>query len=282
MRVAFLHTLREAFQRRMSLVLLAVCLISAIFYVIQFRFETGPDGQVTVPAVMEQREVLPDGQVVSRTVVIQRPLHLFMNENMPGQLNFTGFFWLILGALAAVPLITSFHETGWVELLVSKNISRWELLLGRYLAAFAQFAAALLLVCGVPALHVWMGTGISTLPFLKGVVLILFGYACTLAFSTLLAVLQPSVGLVAVVTFAQLGLSPVLAQRQDQFKELPSVRVIADFLYHVLPKNDELRRMSIDVFYSNPVESWAPLWSSAIFLVVTLAAACLIFQRKSL
>lgn len=265
MRVAFLHTLREAFQRRMSLALLLVCVITAIVYVMQFRFAAGADGQITVLTAM--------GPISAEA---------FIKFNMPGQLNFTGVWWLILGALAAVPLVTSFHETGWVELLVSKRVARWQLLLGRYLAAFAQFAVALLLVCGVPALHVWMGTGISTWPFLKGVGLILFGYACTLALSTLAAVLQPNVGLVSVLTFAQLGLSPLLAERHDQFKELPAMQGLTSFLYWVLPKNNELMRMSIDVFYSNPVESWAPLWSSAIFLVVALAAACLIFQRKSL
>lgn len=282
MEVAFLHTIREAFHRRMSLILLVVCLVTAIYYVFQVRFVTTPDGQVVVPTVMDRPETTPDGRVVMRTVVVERPVRSFMNENLPGQLNFTGFFWLILGALSAVPLVTSFHETGWVGLLVSKRVARWELLLGRYLAALVQFAVALLLVCGVPALHVWLGTGNSTAPFLKGVGLILFGYACTLAFSTLLAVLQPNVGLVAVVTFVQLGLSPLLAQREDQFKEHPALRGLADFLYWVLPKNDELRVMAIDMYYGTAVDSWTPLWASAIVLVVSLSAACLIFQRKSL
>lgn len=262
---AFLHTIREAFQRRMSLVLLAVSLMAAGYYVMLFRFERAADGSVLV-----------------QTAVGLISLQEFLNFNLPGQLNHIGTFWLLLGALAAVPLLTSFHEKGWVELLVSKGVARWELLLGRYAAAFLQFAATLLLVCGVPAIHVWMGAGVSTWPFVKGAGLILIGYGATLALATLLAVIQPKVGLVSVLVFAQVFLSPLLTDRKDHFKEMPALEGVAGFFHSLLPRNDELRRMSIDIFYNQPVDSWTPLWATAIVLVVTLGAACVIFQRKSL
>lgn len=262
---ALLHTIREAFQRRMSLVLLAVSVMAAGYYVMLFRFEKAADGSVLV-----------------QTAVGLISLQEFLSFNLPGQLNHIGTFWLLLGSLSAVPLLTSFQEKGWVELLVSKGVARWELLLGRYVAAFLQFAATLVLVCGVPAMHVWLGAGVSTWPFVKGAALILTGYAATLALATLLAVIQPKLGLVSVLVFAQVFLSPLLTDRKDHFREMPALEKVADYFYALLPRNDELRRMSIDLFYNNPVDSWTPLWATLVVLVVTLGLACLLFQRKSL
>jgi hypothetical protein len=116
----------------------------------------------------------------------------------------------------------------------------------------------------------------------KGAGLILIGYGATLALATLLAVLQPKVGLVSVLVFAQVFLSPLLTDRKDHFKEMPALEGVAGFFHSLLPRNDELRRMSIDIFYNQPVDSWTPLWASIIVLLVTLTAACILFQRKSL
>ena len=56
---------------------------------------------------------------------------------------------------------------------------------------------------------------------------------------------------------------------------------ITSFLYYVLPKTSDVSVIIRRLILDQPVESWMPVWSTAIFGVVVLGLGLWRFQRRS-
>jgi hypothetical protein len=52
-------------------------------------------------------------------------------------------------------------------------------------------------------------------------------------------------------------------------------------LYYALPKVFDLGTMLTKIVQEKPIDSWMPVWSTAIFGVVCLAAGLYTFQKKN-
>lgn len=269
--LAIIHqTLREAVGRRMGIALLLVAVITSIVYVTNIRFPRAATGEVMV-------QQGPNSA----------PVEMFIRFNYPSQINFSGLWWMILGVVAAAPLLTSFLEKGWHELQLTKGVARWQVLLGRYLGAVLLFAASLVFFHGVPAFHVWIGTGYKPWDFLLGVLLLLLSFASLLALMTAIAALVPNPhpGYPMIAGLAQIVLSRLLADTTDLYNTFTNFRDVAplfNFVHDVLPRNTELLWAGIDLVHTGRAESWAPVWATLVFTVVTLALACVILHRRSL
>ena len=84
------------------------------------------------------------------------------------------------------------------------------------------------------------------------------------------------------VTFGLMLLSPILAQTKLMEKLLSSEssRTLWKSLYYVFPKVFDLGKMTLDLVRGKPVESWVPVWTSALFAVVVLSAGLFLFSRR--
>jgi len=264
------HTLREAAGRRMGIALLVVAALTSIVYVTNIRFAQAATGEIMV-------QQGPNSA----------PVEMFVRFNYPSQINFSGLWWLILGVVASAPLLTSFLESGWHELQLTKGVARWQMLLGRYVGALLLFTASLIFFHVVPALHVWLGTGYPPWGFLLAVLLVLLSFASLLALMTVIAASQPNPhpGYPMIAGLSQIVLSRLLADPTDLYNTFTNFREVAPLftaIHGVLPRNTELLWAGIDLVHSGRVESWAPVWATLAFTVVALALACAILHRRSL
>ena len=268
MGTVFLHTLRESLLRRIGAVYIGVGFVVFLIYVSSNRFLTQPDGSIVVQT--------------GRHFI---PAETFFRNNLEALLMFAAGLWLFLGLFAAAPLLSSFLEPGWAELLFSKGIARWKILLARCAGATVIFLFALLWFPIAPALYVAARTGISPAPFLVGLLYVVYSFLAVLALLALVAAAQPNTGLLVIVGFAQLFLSRVLAQRDFQiYDSITSdwARWLIEWGYRILPKTSELHQLALNYFRFGARVDWWPVWSTAVFSVAAMALASWLLHRRNI
>jgi ABC-type transport system involved in multi-copper enzyme maturation permease subunit len=209
-------------------------------------------------------------------------IHLLVRQVHGGVAAFLYSAGMFLAVFASSGLIPTVFEPGRIELLLSKPVHRYHILLGRYLGNLLVVAANLFYLVVAVWLIFGVKTGIWTPGFLYSAVLTLFVFAVLLTVVLLVAVLTESAGVATMVTFGLIILSPIVAQRAMLERLLSSAwsRALARVLYYVFPKVFDLGRMTRAVVMGQPAGGWMPLWTSAVFAAAMLSLALYAFSRR--
>jgi ABC-type transport system involved in multi-copper enzyme maturation permease subunit len=192
-------------------------------------------------------------------------------------------FGLFLAVFASAGLIPTIFEPGRIELLLSKPVHRYHILLGRYLGNLLVIAFNMLYL----VLSVWIILGIKTEiwthQFLYSAGLTIFVFAVLLTIVLFVAVLSESAVLATMVTFGVMIAGLIVAQKSTIERLLPSEwsRDVVRVLYYALPKVWDLGNIGRKLVTGVPIEDWMPVWSSALFGVVVLGAGLLVFSRRN-
>jgi ABC-type transport system involved in multi-copper enzyme maturation permease subunit len=192
-------------------------------------------------------------------------------------------FGMLLAVLASAGLIPTVFEPGRVELLLSKPVERYHILLGRYAGNLLLIALNIF----YPVLALWtifgVKTGIWTPGFLWSSVLTLFMFAVYLSVVLLIGVLWESAVVATMVTFGLMIISVIVYNRIAIAKLLSSEisRNMVRGLYYALPKAVDIGQMVRHIVLGQAIDSWMPVWSTAIFGLVCLTGGLYIFQRKN-
>ncbi|HUS05829.1 MAG TPA: ABC transporter permease subunit [Bryobacteraceae bacterium] len=196
-----------------------------------------------------------------------------------------GFLYTVgmfLAVFASAGLIASVLEPGRIELLLSKPVSRVHILLGRFLGNVLIVAAIIsYLIVGV-WLILGFKTGIWSGRFLVTIGMTVGMFAVLLTVVVLTGVIWESTALSTMVPVAMMLISPILAQNKIAERLLSSEwsRDAWNGLYYTLPKVYDFGRITHALVLRQPVESWMPLWSSAIFGAIVLSAGLYVFARR--
>ena len=191
-------------------------------------------------------------------------------------------FGLFLAVFVSGGLTPSLLEPGRIELVLSKPVARWQILLGRYVG--------ILLVVGVNIAYLVLGvwlilstkTGVWNPVFLSTIGISLFIFAVMLTVVMLIGVLWDSTAVAIMVAVALMFISPILAQEKVAVKLLSSEwsRWLWKALYHSLPKIHDLGVMQLDLVRHQRVGDLLPVWTSLAFGLVILGTALWRFERR--
>ena len=189
---------------------------------------------------------------------------------------------MFLSLFASAGLVPSLLEPGRIELLLSKPVARWHLLLGRYLGNVLIVAANTTWLVGGVWLIFGIKTGVWTPQFLVAIASTVFLFCVMLTVVFLVGVLFDSTALAIMVPVALMIISPILAQEKTAVKLLSSewARSLWKGLYHALPKVFDIGHMTLNLVRHEPVESLLPLWTTAAFGAVMLGFALWHFERR--
>ncbi len=194
------------------------------------------------------------------------------------------YIWgTFLAVFASSGLIPSVLEPGRIGLLLSKPVSRPMLLIGRYVGNLLVVSVNNTYLIGAIWIIIGIKTDIWYTTFLYAIPLTILIFAVLLSVVVFIGVISESAALSVMVAAALMLISAVLAQRKIVVQLLSSEwsRNLWQGLYWVLPKVYDLARALHDLILKETAPSWAaPLWTSALFGIVILSAAILIFQRK--
>jgi len=190
---------------------------------------------------------------------------------------------MFLAVFASAGLIPTIFEPGRIELLLSKPVERYHILLGRYLGNLLVVAFNICYLVVAVWLIFGAKTGVWTVGFLWSAALTIFVFAVLLTVVLLVSVLWESAVVATMVTFALMIVSTILAQRKLIEKLLSSEwsRNVVRALYYALPKVFDLGRISRELVMGKAVDQWMPLWSSALFGAILLSAALYVFSRRN-
>lgn len=261
------HTLLESIHRKIGLVLLGIAALVPLAVLSLFRFETLADG--SLQAVLIHERLGPAAE--------------FVPAALGTLLQLTSGLLLFLVMFAAAPMLTTYMERGWVDLLVSKGVERWKMLLGRYGGGLGLFLVAILLMNGGVALYFWARTGYAPGRFVVSLGLLTLSFAALLALMAVMAMLQASTAILIVVGFMQLILSSLLANREQLYRVISAgwAQWIIEWLYRLLPKNSELHSEAASYLQNGSMESWWAAGTTLAFVGAALGLAYWLFHRKS-
>lgn len=189
---------------------------------------------------------------------------------------------LFLSIFATANLVPVMLEKGYVDLLLSKPLSRPALFLGRYLGALSVVCINLLYLVG----GVWLLLGWKTGVWKSGLpaagLVILLTYAVLLGFMMLVGVVTGSSSITIMLSYFLFPLTAFLSARDNLTVMLTSKTAVAviDGLYLLLPKIAGMGRIMSELTMERPVTSFAPIGSSIIFGATCLALGTVYFSRK--
>ncbi|MEM6335930.1 MAG: ABC transporter permease subunit, partial [Bacteroidota bacterium] len=237
-----------------------------------------------IPAEQQVQSQGDDGQV--ETEIIEtfgagnalRNLVIGISQFTAGAAYWIG---LLLALFATAPLMVSLQNTGTIDVLLSKPLSRSKLLTGRLVGVFTAVAILITYLMGAVWLVMSLKSGIWYPKFLMsiGVVILMFGVMYGVV--TLVSVLSQSTALALIVTYGLIFASIILSVREQLEPQInPPWRSIYVGLYHLLPNFTEVTKTVAQLAGQEPVPGWYPLLSSVLFGLVMYAASYAIFQRK--
>jgi ABC-type transport system involved in multi-copper enzyme maturation permease subunit len=201
------------------------------------------------------------------------------------QTTLAGFLFgvgLFLSIFATANLVPVMLEKGYVDLLLSKPLSRAALFLGRYLGALSIVAINLFyLVAGV-WLVLGVKTGIWRAQLLLAGLIILLMYAVLLGFMMLVGVLTRSSSITIMLSYFLFPLTVFLAFRESVTVILRTrlMVILLDALYWILPKISEVGALMGRLAAGKSPGSLAPLLSSALFGAGCLLLGAFYFSKK--
>jgi ABC-type transport system involved in multi-copper enzyme maturation permease subunit len=192
-------------------------------------------------------------------------------------------FGMLLAILASAGLIPTIFEPGRIELLLSKPVSRTHILLGRYLGNLLVIAANMF----YPVLAVWIifgiKTGVWTPGFLYSSLLTVFMFGIYLAIIVIVGVQWESAVVATMITFAVIVISIIVNFQSSLERLLTSEwsRDVVRGLYYVLPKGVDIGKMMTNIIKGQPIDSWMPFWTTALFGLACLGGGLYIFEKKN-
>jgi len=262
-------TFREAFARKIFWGLFGLSTLMILFFLFLLKIDLVEGATATISLFGRTTSRLNDVDQLVRGVYA-------------GIATFLYTWGMFLAVFASAGLIPSVLEPGRIELLLSKPVSRTHILLGRYLGN------VLVISCNVVflVLGIWIilgfKTGIWSPSFLISIATTIFIFAVLLSIVVLIGVLFDSAALSTMVSVFFMILSPILAQTSTMMRLLSSEwsRQLWRALYYATPKVYDIGRITLNVIQNRTFNDYMPIWSSALFAAVVMAAALHIFSRR--
>lgn len=263
-------TFREAFARKIFWGLFALSTALIIFFLFLMRIDIVEGANATVSLFGSSNGRIKD---IRRIV-----------DDVYGSIAMFLYTWaMFLSVFASGGLIPSILEPGRIELLLSKPVSRWHILLGRYAGNLLVVGSNIIYL----VLSVWIIFGVKTGiwggQFLVAIGTTIFAFAVLLTVIVLVGVLFDSAAVAIMVTVGLMIANPILAQTDTAVRLLSSEwsRNLWRVFYYALPKVWDIGRLTLNIVVErSAADAWMPIWTSAVFGAVMLSAALFVFSRR--
>ncbi|NOX65820.1 MAG: ABC transporter permease subunit [Chlorobi bacterium] len=212
----------------------------------------------------------------SLNITIARGLKLFITVPLFGG----GLFISIFSVANFIPQMT---EKGSIDLLLSKPVSRAQIILGKFFGGTVMvFVNIAYLVIGL-----WILIGFKfgdwDPSFLLTIFTITFAFALLYALVILTGIITKSSVISMIVSYLIFFIfSPVLANRESIFSFFGSsvLEFVGEFLHYIIPQTSELSTITSDLATGKGLLSVEPIVTSFVLLIVFLTVSIMIFNKK--
>jgi ABC-2 type transport system permease protein len=191
---------------------------------------------------------------------------------------------LIFCIISSASFIPSMVDKGTIDLLLSKPLSRFNILLSKYIGAVVFVGISLVYFIGAIWLILSVKSGFWNFNFLYTILSLTFAFAVMYSIVVLIGLTtQSSIIAILVNLFLLFVLCPVLAARETvifSFVHNEVVRFVFNFFYYIFPKPGEINDITIKLIASEPVTSWQPVITSFLFCAAVMSFSVYYFSKK--
>jgi ABC-type transport system involved in multi-copper enzyme maturation permease subunit len=191
---------------------------------------------------------------------------------------------LIFCIISAASFIPSMVEKGNIDLLISKPLSRFTILISKYLGAVLFVAVSLIYFIGAIWLILSMKSGFWNFSFLFTILSLTITFAVMYSIVVFIGLTAQSAVIgILVNLFLLFVLCPLLAARETiifSFITNEVVRFVFNFFYYIFPKPVEINEITVRLITGEPVTSWQPLITTLLFGIVMMAYSVYYFTKK--
>ena len=262
------YTLREAFARKVFIFFAAISVVFLIGLVVVFSL-------VNTDSILSSMD--PSGKEMVLEQVITK-IQLMITAPLSN-------LCLLLAIFSSASFIPIMLEKGNIDLLLSKPVSRTQLLLGKYLGGtLVVFINIAFLIMGA-----WIIISLKfsywNFNFLLVIHVITFTFAVLYSVVVLFGILfRSSVPGMMIAYFIFLILSPAIYFIKLQLQTLTGkevLKTIVDGLYYFIPKTSELMgTINSNVGQGKAIGDIQPVLSSFLFLILTMFFSDFILKKK--
>lgn len=180
--------------------------------------------------------------------------------------------------------IPSMLEKGSIDLLLSKPISRPQIILGKFSGGVLLIFASLVYLLGAVWIIVSAKSGYWYFPFLTTILWLTFSFAVIYSVVILIGLLTQSTVLTIIINiFLVFVITPLLGSRETVlygFITNGTIQFILNLVYYILPKPGDLNVISKSLLQGEAVKSWQPLITSFLLMVTCLSVSIFYFKKK--
>jgi len=191
---------------------------------------------------------------------------------------------LIFCIISSASFIPSMVDKGTIDLMLSKPLSRFSILMSKYLGAVTFVGVSLIYFVGAIWLILSLKSGFWNFSFLFTILSLTFAFAVMYSIVVLIGLTtQSTVIAILVNLFLLFVLCPILASREAvifTFVNNEAIRFVFNFLYYIFPKPGEINDITIRLIAREPVESWQPVITSFLFSAAVMAYSAYYFSKK--
>ena len=192
-------------------------------------------------------------------------------------------YWIVivLGIFSAAPLFARLLESGHVDLLLSKPMSRIQLFSGHVLGVLLMVSVLAVYLFGAVWLVLSIKLGVWNAKFLLSILVLVGMFAVLYGVVALLTVWTESTALALIVTYGAIFVSLFLAARTPIYQALGTVGDAAfGTLYYLVPNFAEIGAIAAQLLHGDPITRWEALASTAVVGVLLYLGAGFWFSRR--
>lgn len=191
---------------------------------------------------------------------------------------------LIFCIISSASFIPSMVDKGTIDLLISKPLSRFSILMAKYLGAVIFVGVSLIYFIGAIWLILSLKSGFWNFSFLFTILSLTFAFAVMYSIVVYIGLTtQGSVIAILVNLFLLFVICPILGNREAVIFPLvtnEAVRFIFTFFYYILPKPGEINDITIKLITREAVDSWQPVITSFLFCAALMSYSVYYFSKK--
>ncbi len=197
-----------------------------------------------------------------------------------------GFMLFILFIILVSSFIPSMLKEGYIDLILSKPISRTRIIFAHFIAGLLFVFLALLIFVGVVWLIISAKTGIWHFKFLFSIVwmTLVFSvlYSTVIFFATItkssIFTILINIFLYFPLTWALYKLNIILLNKSQILGA--TAEFLGKFFYYVFPKPWDMQDIGDKIIKGLPVDSYMPLITSLLFVIIMLSLTIVYFKKK--
>ncbi len=261
-------TIREALSRKIIITFFAISTFVIIIFGLLFAFVPFDDLSGMVNANGKDPLSIADEIVKGLKLFVVAPL-------------FGG--GLFLSIFSASSFIPNMLEKGSIDLLISKPVSRAQLILGKFLGGVLIVLINIAYLIITLWILIGFKFGIWNPDILYSILTITFTFGSLYSLIILVGILTQSSVLAMMLSYIIFFvLSPVLTARDtiSTFLDSKIMEYSMDVLYYIIPKTSELGKLTTEIALGYGIDEYQPIITTFLFLVLVLYISIIIFSKK--